>query len=836
MSMRLAVVVWTAALALAVTVAGLVVSGGRIDHLFVELGLPLLVGLTFVAAGLVSWTRRPQNRTGALMTAVGLAWFLGGLSWSDHALLFTLGSGFGGLVLGWFVWLLLAFPSGRLESLVDRAVVIAAFVLLVAVQPLALLFDENPGSNSPCVDCPANLFLVDRNETIAEVLGAVFGLGAAAVALAVVARLAIRYRRAAPPVRRAMTPVYLTGICLIGVGILAAILTTAIDDSIYIDAAIFVGLLGVPLAFLYGLLRERLARAAVERLVVHLGERPGPGDLRQALARALGDPSAVLLHYDPELDRFVDDAGRRVDLAAIGGRRTVTVVDRNETPLGAIVHDVALLDNPALLDSVTATAGVALENERRYQELRRAKDRNAALLHAIPDLIFRIGMDGVYRDFKAEDPGTLTAQPEEIVGSSIHDLLPRAVASQIVACARRARDTHSVEAVEYSLEVHNGVRDFEGRVVYAGEDEFLLIVRDFTERKQQEEELRRVSAELERRAGELERERDFISAVVNTAPAMLCLTDPEGRVLRLNRALQRASGWPEDEEIQGRYFWDVLIPPDAVERTRRNFDELVAGGKPAQREFPLLTKDGRRLDVEWIGRPVRDHEGQVRLLFGGLDITHRKRQEDELRASRARIVQAGDAARRRLERDLHDGAQQRLVALSVAIRLAKARLRDDPAAAEAILTGAAGELSHALEELRELARGIHPAILSERGLAPALEALAARSPVPVDVEIPGDRLPVPVEAAAYFVVSEAVTNATKHAGAGAVSVRVASENGSAVVEVADDGSGGADPAGGTGLRGLEDRVAALDGVLTVDSPPGGGTRIRAVIPVNGSSD
>jgi signal transduction histidine kinase len=250
----------------------------------------------------------------------------------------------------------------------------------------------------------------------------------------------------------------------------------------------------------------------------------------------------------------------------------------------------------------------------------------------------------------------------------------------------------------------------------------------------------------------------------------------------------------------------------------------------------MLTKAGERLTVEWIARPVRDDQGRMRLLFGGLDVTHRKRQEDELRASRARIVAAGDAARRRLERDLHDGAQQRLVALSVALRLAKARLRDDPDGAETLITGAADELSHALEELRELARGIHPAILSDRGLAPALEALAARSPVPVDVDVPGERLPLVVEAAAYFVVSEAVTNATKHAKAGAVSVRVASEKGSAVVEVADDGAGGADPTGGSGLRGLEDRVAALDGILTVESPAGGGTRIRAVIPVNGSGE
>jgi PAS domain S-box-containing protein len=834
MNLRLAVVLWTLALALAGLAAGIVVSGGRLDHFVTELGLPILVGLTFVAVGLFSWVRTPSNRVGPLMTAVGFSWFLGALNWSDVTLLYTIGSALGGLVFAWFIWLLLAFPDGRLGTKIDRAIVAGGFVLIGLLQPVQLLFNDLKTWGG-CTDCPDNLMLVHRSETIANAFDIAFAVLGIALCLAVITRLVIRYRRAGPPVRRAMQPVYVTGAILILVGLLTSVIRIVTGESVWLDAAIFLALLAVPLAFLYGLLRERMARAAVERLVVHLGERPGPGDLRQALARALGDPAAALLHYDGELDRFVDDAGRKVELSSIGGHRTVTVVERNGTPLGAIVHDVSVLDNPGLLDSVTATAGVALENEKRYEEFRRAKDRNAALLDAVPDLIFRIGMDGVYRDVKAEDPGMLTKEAEEVVGSSIHDILPRSVAARLIDCAVRARDTGSTEAVEYQLEVGHGLRDFEGRVVYAGEDEFILIVRDFTERKRQEEELRRVSAELERRLGELERERDFIRAVVNTAPAMLCLTDPEGRIERMNRALQRSSGWTEPE-LEGKYFWDVLIPPEAVEQTRANFDELAGGGRPVQREFPLLTKEGLRLTVEWIARPVRDDQGRVRLLFGGLDVTHRKQQEDELRASRARIVQAGDAARRRLERDLHDGAQQRLVALSVALRLAKARLRDDPEAAETILTDAADELSHALEELRELARGIHPAILSDRGLAPALEALAARSPVPVEVDAPGERLPLVVEAAAYFVVSEAVTNATKHADAATVSVRVASENGHAIVEVADDGAGGADPAGGSGLRGLEDRVAALDGILTVESPAGGGTRIRAVIPVNGSGE
>jgi signal transduction histidine kinase len=164
------------------------------------------------------------------------------------------------------------------------------------------------------------------------------------------------------------------------------------------------------------------------------------------------------------------------------------------------------------------------------------------------------------------------------------------------------------------------------------------------------------------------------------------------------------------------------------------------------------------------------------------------------------------------------------------LRLAHARLRDSPEEAERLLAGASEELAQALEELRELARGIHPAVLSERGLSAALEALAGRAPVPVGVSVPPDRLPPAVEAAAYYVISEALANVAKYAEASAVEIRVTRQNGRAVVEVADDGVGGADPARGSGLSGLVDRVEALDGVLKVESEPGAGTRIRAEFP------
>jgi signal transduction histidine kinase len=202
----------------------------------------------------------------------------------------------------------------------------------------------------------------------------------------------------------------------------------------------------------------------------------------------------------------------------------------------------------------------------------------------------------------------------------------------------------------------------------------------------------------------------------------------------------------------------------------------------------------------------------------------------ELRASRARIVTAGDDERRRLERDLHDGAQQRLLGLGLALQLARAQLGQANGTSE-LLSEADAELRAALDELRELARGIHPAVLTEQGLSAALRTLAERSPVPVTmVELPEERLSGPAEAAAYFLVSEALANVAKYARASRVRVSVISAGGRVLVDIEDDGVGGADASRGSGLRGLSDRVHALDGELDVESPPGGGTHLHAEIP------
>lgn len=221
----------------------------------------------------------------------------------------------------------------------------------------------------------------------------------------------------------------------------------------------------------------------------------------------------------------------------------------------------------------------------------------------------------------------------------------------------------------------------------------------------------------------------------------------------------------------------------------------------------------------------------ARIMLGPSEAQLRERVDD-LRSARARIIEAADNERRRLERDLHDGAQQRLVALALTLGVAEAKLKKDPASVGPLIASAREEAHQAVQELRELARGLHPALLSDRGLGPALDSLAGRAPVPVTVTgVPEERLPPPVEAAAYFVTAESLTNVAKYANASAARVELGVQDGVLRLDVTDDGDGGADLMGGTGLRGLRDRVEALDGQLNVLSPPGAGTTVIAEIPL-----
>jgi PAS domain S-box-containing protein len=352
----------------------------------------------------------------------------------------------------------------------------------------------------------------------------------------------------------------------------------------------------------------------------------------------------------------------------------------------------------------------------------------------------------------------------------------------------------------------------------------VVVYTDISEGKQQEERLQ---------------------ALIDSSPLALVEFGPDTRVRLWSSAAERIFGWSREEMLGHDGL--PLAPPSKRAESEELFARVQAGESFNDYETIRQRKDGALLDVSITAAPVRDASGQVvGSMVAYMDITQRKAQEaevhrlntelqarlEELSASRARIVTAADVERRRLERNLHDGAQQHLVTVSLSLRLALMKLESDPAAVRAALADADDELALALEELRELARGLHPAVLSDRGLRVAVSALAGRVPIRVEVtDIPDGRLPEPVEAAAYYLIAESLTNAMKHAQASAVRVQVAASSARVVVEVSDDGVGGADPAIGSGLRGLADRVEALKGALEVVSRAGGGTCVRAVIPL-----
>jgi PAS domain S-box-containing protein len=311
--------------------------------------------------------------------------------------------------------------------------------------------------------------------------------------------------------------------------------------------------------------------------------------------------------------------------------------------------------------------------------------------------------------------------------------------------------------------------------------------------------------------------------------------------------IERIAGYPPENFIASakRTIMSIVHPDDrervlqAVARAEDDDGAFVV-------EYRIVRADGV---VRWVldrGQLVRG-PGERRWMDGAIfDITERREAEDalrrreveaarsaELHASRARIVEAADAARRKIERDLHDGAQQRLVTLALDVRVARGRVERDPESAGPFLERLGEELSLASAELRELARGIHPAVLTDRGLAPAIETLAARAPVPVEVvALPAERLSPVAEATAYFTVSEALTNVAKYAHATHATVRLENDDHALVIEVQDDGIGGAHASTGSGLSGLADRVGAADGSLSVNSPPGQGTLVRAVLPLH----
>ena len=678
-----------AALIAAGLAVALIATSDHEQHPEQAIALVLFVSSSFILAGLIGWTRRPQNRTGGLMVGVGFGVLIGVLGEANHSIPFTLGALFGSLFIAAFVHLLLAYPSGHLLSRRARVIVGAGYTIAF----LAPLAESMFAARETCKPhaCPDNLVLVSHDHAAHVVATAVWTAASVLLFAAVVMLLLGRWRETTPGLRRILRSVYLFGglsIVLLAIGFVVTPFSGV--GAIFVSVALIATFTTVPFIFLAGLLGTAIARGAgVGAIFSSVPERASPGEVQEGLRTALRDETAVVAYWYEEDEHYVDVEGNRLDLPEDTRRRVVTRLDYGEQPVAAIVHDASHLQEPELLEGVANAARIALERDKLLVEVRARAQRYRALLQAMPDLMFRISRDGRYISYNAPNERDLVNG--EVVGKLLWDRLPTDLADRVLESGRAALGGDP-SVIEYHLDFEDGSRrHYEGRFAASGDDEFLMIVREITERKQQQE---------------------------------------------------------------------------------------------------------------------------------------------ELEASRQRIVAAGDAARRKLERNLHDGAQQRLVSLSLSLRLAQNQVAKSPARAEELLEASREELMQALEELRELARGIHPAVLTDRGLEAALEALAGRAALPVEIDcIPDVELPPPVEAAAYYVVSEALANITKYSGASAVKVSIGQVDGYALVEVADDGVGGADPTRGSGLSGLSDRVASLNGKLVIDSPPGAGTRIRAEIPL-----
>ena len=429
----------------------------------------------------------------------------------------------------------------------------------------------------------------------------------------------------------------------------------------------------------------------------------------------------------------------------------------------APVHD----ENGDVIAIVSGGADITMRRKREL-ELERERDVQTTVFESMPSIMVALARDGTIRDRDADTPSVganrafrrLVRWPdEELVGRSFLDLVVEDDDGRAARAIEAAAAGHTSEEVESELRSADGssrvfvwsaipIADVTGRM-----DRLVLVCgADITERKRLE-----VENELE---------RAFLNAIANNAPSLLCLIDADGVMTDrgANIAFERTLEY-DPEEIGGQVFWETFVDPSEADDVRTAVIGVAAGEAPAERDNTWMTKTGKLLSMAWTCTPLPRIDERTLFLVTALDITERKRADDELRASRTRLVRAEETARRGLERNLHDGAQQRLVALSVALRLVESRLDTDPEAARELLTGAQTELAQALGELRELARGIHPAVLTDRGLRAALETLAARAPFPVELEVPSDRLSADVEAAAYYVVAESLTNVARYARA-----------------------------------------------------------------------
>ncbi|MBT2548152.1 two-component sensor histidine kinase [Arthrobacter sp. ISL-65] len=542
-----------------------------------ELALFLGVGLAFVVAGIWAWRSRPTRNPGVLLCIAGWLWLLSGIRRSSDPLAFTLGITLTLMYQPPLLQLALSFPSGVLRSRADKAAV-SFFYASWFFAPVAGWAFFDPRLHVVVGESTSrNLLLVWDSPAIMTAVGNAVRIFQVSVGVAIVGVLVSRLRAGTKAYRSAFLPLWLAVIVKTAATVWASLAVIQLSGSLSWEALLwqYPATAIVPLAVLFGLWRYRFARGALGDLMVEVGSAPVSDRLIGALRRAVHDPTLTLLRWLPDEASFVDGRGVSQTLPDRSTGRVSMVLERHGTPVGALVFDEALQDQPQLLAAVRSATSLALENQQMEQQLR---------------------------------------------------------------------------------------------------------------------------------------------------------------------------------------------------------DQLI-----------------------------------------------------EVRRSRERIVTAGDSRRRQLERDLHDGAQQRLVAVSM--ELARAQRATDAQEIRGLVEQARADLTNALDELRELARGVYPPSLRERGLAGSITALAERSSLPIKLDLRAcNGLPGHVELAAYFICAEAVTNATKYAKAASVGICIYGNEREIQMEIADNGIGGAKPGPDGGLLGIADRAAALGGTLSIDSPQGKGTTIRAVLP------
>jgi PAS domain S-box-containing protein len=830
--------------------------------LYFAFGVPVM--WAFAIAGLIALRRRPGNRTGTLMIAIAFAWAASALTDSTNDLVFTIGMLVSNVWPGMLIHLLLAYPSGRLDRR-SRIIVLAGYVDTFGLSLLLIPFSQpRTDGEGASPHSASNLLLLSHRPGLIQAAQTVALAVALAILIATLVVVFTRWRDASTAARRVLAPMYLTGAAAIGVLLLVALVleSAGVLGSLVVFYAFCVSFTAIPVGYLFGILRTRLDRgAAMQTLVANLRNPGSSGGVRDALRAALQDPGLELAYRRAGTDEYVDGNGERVELPAGASGRETTTIEHDGEVVAAIVHAPVPPDESGLIDAVCGPAAIAIENERLAAELRAQIQEVSASAERLRDVLENVHLAAVSLDLDGRivfcnqylaDLSGWTR--DELVGSVWLERFPtgdpeyreRMLADRIRVHDERPLLTRSgdVRTISWSNTID---RDADGNICGS-----TSIGEDVTERDRsarQDAALRRLATMVAESAP-----ADDIFHFVTEEVARL-LGGQTANLVRFDEGSRGGTvvaGWNQADIVSMPLGeWVTFDGTTAIRlviqtgRPARIDDYTKIEGELAARLRALglsssvaapIMADGRMwgaMTVSTIGaaKLAADAEERVgkfaEVVALCLSSTEARAQ---LAASRARIVAAGDAERRRLERNLHDGAQQRLVSLSLDLRMARSTVAAGSETA-ALLDTASRELSEALEELRELARGIHPAVLTDQGLRAAIRALSARSSVPVDVTIDLDReLPGQVEAALYYVAAEALTNVTKYAQATAVTVTVAgAENGTRVV-VADDGVGGADPARGSGLRGLADRVEALGGRLEVSTVEGGGTRVEAWIP------